>query len=226
MTPSPIASELDINKDDARAMISQLRQGIVDRRPPVVLEREVECDEVHGVAGHKGHSEAVKKSRPPRRRRLKGERGRGTLAKEKPPIFGMIQRGGEVVIRMLVNVKQATIGPLIDRTMAKGTLISTDEYDIYSRLVEWGHGHETVCHGAGEYARDDDGDGFCEVDVNTLEGFWSLLRSWHRPHRGIPQESLALYLGFFEFVHNIRARGKRVLGSLIGLLLAPPRNPS
>jgi transposase-like protein len=64
------------------------------------------------------------------------------------------------------------------------------------------------------------------VHVNTLEGFWSLLRSWLRPHRGIPQESLPLYLGFFEFVHNVRARGKRLLGSLIGLLLAPPWNPS
>jgi hypothetical protein len=33
------------------------------------------------------------------------------LAKEKPPIFGMIQRGGGVVIRMLADVKQRTIGP-------------------------------------------------------------------------------------------------------------------
>ena len=42
-------------------MISQLRQGIVDRRPDVALEGEVECDEVYMVAGHKGHPEAVKK---------------------------------------------------------------------------------------------------------------------------------------------------------------------
>ena len=56
-----IAQELDINKDDARSMISRLRQGIVERRPPVVLEGEVECDEVYVVAGHKGHPEAVKK---------------------------------------------------------------------------------------------------------------------------------------------------------------------
>jgi transposase-like protein len=56
-----IAQELDINKDDARAMIGQLRQGIIDRRPPVVLQGEVECDEVYVVAGHKGHPEAVKK---------------------------------------------------------------------------------------------------------------------------------------------------------------------
>ena len=138
----------------------------------------------------------------------------------------MIQRGGEVVIRMLANVQQATIGPLIERTIAKGTPVSTDEYDIDSRLVEWGYDHETVCHAAGEYARDDDGDGSCEVHVNTLEGFRSLLRSWLRPRRGIPQESLPLYLGFFEFVHNVQARGRRLLGSLIGLLLAPPCNPS
>jgi hypothetical protein len=59
----------------------------------------------------------------------------------------------------------------------------------------------------------------------SSEGFWSLLRSWLRPHRGIPQESLPLYLGFFEFVHNVRARGKRLLGAMIGQLLAPPCNP-
>ena len=138
----------------------------------------------------------------------------------------MIQRTGEVMIRMLANVKQATIGPLIKRTIAAGTVVYTDEYDIYSRLDEWGYGHRTVCHAKGEYARDDDGDGFCETHVNTLEGFWSLLRSWLRPHRGISQEKLPLYLGFFEFIHNVRARGKSVLGALLGLLVAPPRNPA
>lgn len=56
-----IAQELGINKDDARAMIQGLRQGVVDRRPPVVLGGEVECDEVYVVAGHKGHPEAVEK---------------------------------------------------------------------------------------------------------------------------------------------------------------------
>jgi transposase len=148
------------------------------------------------------------------------------LGKEKPPIFGMLQRTGEVVIRMLANVRQVTIGPLIRATIAEGSAIYTDEYDIYSRLSEWGYTHHTVCHAAGEYARDDDGDGLCEVHVNTLEGFWSLLRSWLRPHRGISQESLPLYLGFFEFVHNVRARGKSLLGALIGLLVTPPRIPS
>ena len=99
----------------------------------------------------------------------------------------MIQRGGDVVIRMLENVQQRTIKPLIQATIAPGTCVYTDEYDIYNRLEQWGYAHESVCHSRGEYARDDDGDGFHEVHVNTMEGFWSLLRSWLRPHRGISQ---------------------------------------
>jgi transposase len=96
----------------------------------------------------------------------------------------MLQRGGQVSLRMLPNVKQATIRPLVTQTIASGTLVYTDEYDIYARLEEWGYAHESVCHGKGEFARDDDGDGFHELHVNTIEGFWSLLRSWLRPHRG------------------------------------------
>src|SRR4051794_33682796 len=65
------------------------------------------------------------------------------------------------------------------------------------------------------------GDGFHEVHVNTMEGFWSLLRSWLRPHRGISQEKLPIYLGFFQFVHNTRKRGKALLGALVGALVAP-----
>ena len=130
-----------------------------------------------------------------------------------------------MVIRMSEDVKQVTIGPLIRGTIAEGSVVYTDEYDIYARLSEWGYTHRTVCHAVGEFARDDDGDGFCEVHVNTLEGFWSLLRSWLRPHRGISQEKLPLYLGFFEFVHNVRRRGKALLSSLIELLVkSPPGN--
>lgn len=132
----------------------------------------------------------------------------------------MIERCGQVVIHMLANVQQETIKPYIAATITTGTLIYTDEYNIYSRLTEWGYAHKTVNQGAGEYARDEDGDGFHEVHVNTMEGFWSLLRSWLRPHRGISQEKLPTYLGFFEFIHNAKKRGKALLGALVQLLLA------
>ena len=122
-------------------------------------------------------------------------------------------------MRMLENVQQATIEPVIRATVTAGTRFFTDEYDIYARVPSWGYEHHTVCHSSGEYARDDDGDGFHEVHVNTIEGVWSLLQSWLRPHRGISQENLPLYLGFFEFVHNARVRGKSLLKSLLAVLL-------
>src|SRR5919199_1836847 len=56
-----IAKELDLDRREVQAMVERLRQGVVDRRPAVVLSGEVECDEVYVVAGHKGHPEAVEK---------------------------------------------------------------------------------------------------------------------------------------------------------------------
>ena len=108
---------------------------------------------------------------------MAGAPGRGTLSKDKPPILGLIQRGSQVVLRMLANVQPATIKPVIEAAVAPGALVHTDEYSIYARLPAWGYRHKKVCHGHGEYARDKDGDGLCEVHVCTIEGLWSLLRS-------------------------------------------------
>ena len=142
------------------------------KKPAVILSNEVACDEAYVVAGHKGQPEVVKsKGRKGRRRRRKSKSGRGTMEKEKPPVFGMMQRGGQVVINLLANVKQKTIEPVMKDTIIPGTRVYTDEYSIYARLQSWGYDHKSVNHGRGEFARDDDGDGFCEVHVNTMEGF-------------------------------------------------------
>ena len=99
----------------------------------MTLVDKVECDEAYVIAGHKGQPEVVQtKGRPGRRRRLKGKGGRGTLEKERPPVFGMIQRGGQVVINLLANVQQKTIEPFIKDTIDLGTRVYTDEYSIYT----------------------------------------------------------------------------------------------
>jgi len=46
----------------------------------------------------------------------------------------MIERCGQVVIKMMANVKQKTIEPFIKETIAPGTVVYTDEYSIYARL--------------------------------------------------------------------------------------------
>ena len=53
-----------------------------------------------------------------------------------------------------------------------------------------------------------------------MEGFSSLLRSWLRPHRGISQEKLPAYLGFFQLVHNARQREQGPARTLVQALVA------
>lgn len=157
---------------------------------------------------------------------MKGKRGRGTADSDKPPILGLIERGGKLVCKVLDNVQQKTIQPIFERLVRLGSTVNTDEYTIYDRLESWGYTHVSVNHGSGEFARDADGDGINEVHVNTLEGVWSLLRSWLRPHRGVSQRWLPVYVGFFSVIHNLRRRGRAVLGPLLHLLLNPtPRYP-
>ncbi|MGL4611520.1 MAG: transposase [Trueperaceae bacterium] len=111
-------------------------------------------DEVYIVAGHKGQPDKVAaQQRQGRRRRRKGQRGRGTADKDKPPVLGMIERGGQVFLKLLDNVQQKTIQPVMEQFISKNTLIYTDEYTIYDRLTTWGYDHKTVCHAKAEYAR-------------------------------------------------------------------------
>ena len=54
-----IAQELGLSVSDVQAMTEHLRTGLVAKAPAIALDGEVEIDEVHGVAGHKGHPAAV-----------------------------------------------------------------------------------------------------------------------------------------------------------------------
>jgi len=106
LSASQISKELNLAKDTSHDVCAILRKGIVQKKEVPTLDGEVEIDEVYVIAGHKGNQEAVeKKGRKPRRNRLRGKRGRGTLEDEKAPILGMIKRGGEVVLKMLPNVQ-------------------------------------------------------------------------------------------------------------------------
>lgn len=120
---------------------------------------------------------------------------------------------------MVDNVKQKTILPLLEETIEQASIIYTDEYNIYNGLSSKGYTHKQVFHGKKQYARDDDNDGYAEVHCNTVEAVWSLLRSWLRPHRGVSQEKLPFYVGFFEWIHNLKVRGKRAVHATFALLL-------
>jgi hypothetical protein len=68
-------------------------------------------------------------------------------------------------------VCQKKPSPILKDHIESGAVFNMDEYCIYDRVNDWGYQHKIFCHAAGEYARDEDGDGFHEVYVNTIEGF-------------------------------------------------------
>jgi transposase len=152
------------------------------------------------MRGKKGE-EHFNPSDPPRRRANK-QRGRGTYANDRPPILGTIGREtGQVRLRVVENTKGATLQAHSHRFTQDVALVNTDEYQSYNGIERV---RDTVCHGAKEYARDDDGDGFCEVHCNTVEGLWTDVRNFLRHFKGVHKRYLYGYVAICELRRNLQ----------------------
>jgi transposase len=124
-------------------------------------------------------------------------KGAGALP-GKTTVFGMVERGGDVMTRIVENVKAATLEPHILANVKKGSTVSTDELKSYANLARHGFKHCAVSHAREEWSRD----GF---HTNTIEGFWSILkRSIKGTHVHVSRRHLSKYLGEFEFRWNLR----------------------
>lgn len=74
-----------------------------------------------------------------------------------------------------------------------------------------------VCHGAREWARDDDGDGIRETHTNTCEGMWAGLRTFLRVFRGVHKRYLSGYVAMHEFRVNRKAVSIPFVADLVAL---------
>lgn len=127
----------------------------------------------------------------------KGKNKRGRGAENKTPVFGMVERQGDVRAKAVENVKMKTIMPLIQKNIAPGSNIMTDEYNIYNQ-VKQSYNHQFVKHIAKEYARGD-------VHTNTIEGFWShLKRGISAIYVQVSKKHLQKYCDEFSFRYNSR----------------------
>jgi len=138
---------------------------------------------------------------PPRRRANK-RRGRGTYDNDRPPILGTVGREtGQVRLRVALNTKKQTLHAHHHQFTHPNSIANTDEYQSYSGLKRE---RDTVCHSDKEYARDDDGDGFCEVHCNTVEGMWVDVRNFLRLFKGVNKRYLDGYVAICEFRRNLK----------------------
>lgn len=125
-----------------------------------------------------------------------GKRGRGAAGKT--VVFGMMEHGGDVMTKVVPNVRRATLQPIIQENVEAGSEIHSDELLSYKTIDTKGYTHETVNHGTKEYVRD-------SIHVNGLEGFWSQIkRSIRGTHVHVSSKHMDKYLVEFEFRYNMR----------------------
>ncbi|HEY6248726.1 MAG TPA: IS1595 family transposase [Candidatus Angelobacter sp.] len=118
---------------------------------------EVEVDESF-VGGKARNMHASR-----RRRLMIGQRG----PINKTIVFGMKERGGNVVAHVISERNKETLHPLIKQHVDAGSALYTDEWLAYDGL-KGEYSHEVINH-ADCYVRG-------RVHTNGMENFWSLLK--------------------------------------------------
>lgn len=137
-----------------------------------------------------------------------GKRGRG--APGKTVVLGMLERDGDVMVKVVPNVRRSTLHPITEANVAKGTSIETDELRSYDGLASKGYGHTTVNHSAGQYVAEDG------TTVNSIENFWRHLKcSIKGTHTSVSPKYLERYAKEFEWRFNRRSRPETMLSEAL-----------
>ena len=149
-----LSRDIKVTQKTAWYMLQKIR-SLYAQSDEEALSGIVECDEMYLGGAEKNKHECKK---------TEGTQGRST--KTKKPIFGMIQRKGNVVAMTVKDTKADTLMPIIKQFVADNTVVYTDELSSYSRLSKENFSHGVVHHNDNEFVVGD-------VFTNTIEGFWS-----------------------------------------------------
>ena len=125
-------------------------------------------------------------------------KGRGYRG-DKTWVAGAIQRGGNVRLERIENVRRATLHAFIARTVRdEAEAIYTDELASYLGIEDEDTRHETVNHSAEEWVVGD-------VHVNSIENVWSLFkRSITGAFHKVSKKHIDRYLEELEWRFNNR----------------------
>jgi len=127
-----------------------------------------------------------------------GKRMAGEKFANKTPVIGLLERGGDVIAKVVDRVDRMTLIPNIKDNVEGGSTLMTDELHAYKAAPKTYYLHEYVKHSAKEYVR-----GMCHT--NSLEGFWSQLkRSINGTFHSVSRKHLQKYVNEFSYRYNRR----------------------
>jgi transposase-like protein len=123
--------------------------------------------------------------------------GRG--AGGKVAVVGAVKRKGNVITRVVDNVSRATLEHFINETVStKVSLLCTDDFKGYNRLIHRYDGHRVINHSTGHHV-------IGAIHTNTIEDFWSpIKRGIMGSYHNVSKKYLPLYVAEFQFRCNNR----------------------
>jgi transposase-like protein len=176
---------LGITQKCAWHMLHRIRLALQDTNTGGKLDGEIEVDE--SFIGGKARNMHKNK-------RAEKIQGRGPEGKE--IVFGMVERGGKVVVGHVDSRKKKDLQPIIRERVEAGSAIFSDELKSYDGLDN-DYQHAVIDH-AVEYVNGN-------VHTNTMENFWSLLkRGLHGTYISVEPFHLFRYLDEQAFRYNGR----------------------
>jgi len=139
----------------------------------------------------------------------RGGPGRGGIGSGKTPVAGAVERNGNVVARVISNVRADTLTGFVRQAVSdKVSLLVTDEWIGYNRIWDE-YPTQIIRHTKGEYV-------VGAVHTNTIEGFWSLIkRGIIGTFHNVSRKYLPLYVAEFEFRYNNRQNAD-IFGTAVG----------
>ena len=116
------------------------------------------------------------------------------------------------------DVKKQTLRAVVNVSVEKGSVVSTDELMSYGLLNGDGHIHGAVKHAAKEWTHYDYQQGVTHSN-NSVEGFWRLFKASVRStHIQISGKHMQRYLDEFTFRANHRERVNAMFDLMVGAL--------
>jgi transposase-like protein len=124
--------------------------------------------------------------------------GKGPHLSKKQKVVALVERNGRVRAFHVPTVNVNTLKPILEGQVSESARLMTDEAPMYNKIAKSFKSHETVNHGAKEYARGD-------VTTNTVEGYFGILkRGIHGIYQHVSPEHLNRYVNEFAFRYNQR----------------------
>lgn len=192
-----LADDLGISQKTAWYMLHRIRESM-SMENNHTLSDEVEIDEA--FVGGKNKN---------RHKDKKVEKCQGRSYKDKVPVFGILERGGKLIAKVVPNTQAKTLVPIIKQFVKKESVVYTDGWEYGELKVDYiqrSVDHEKHFYGT-TYATDE-GE-IITISTNGIENAWShFKRMIIGIYYHVSKKHMQRYVDEFVFRFNTRNYSK------------------